>query len=40
MTDKKYRHGRDRDLEASVAQSNEQLNATLLGSELVEWLKS
>jgi len=29
-----------RDLEAFVAQSDEELNATLLGSELVDWLKS
>ena len=29
-----------RDLEAFVAQSDEELNATLLGPELVEWLKS
>lgn len=29
-----------RDLEGFVAQSDEELNATLLGPELVEWLKS
>ena len=29
-----------RDLEAFVAQSDEELNATLLGPELVAWLKS
>lgn len=29
-----------RDLEAFVAQSDDELNATLLGPELVEWLKS
>jgi len=29
-----------RDLEAFVAQSDEELNATLLGPELVEWLRS
>ncbi|MBI2750676.1 MAG: VWA domain-containing protein [Burkholderiales bacterium] len=29
-----------RDLEAFVAQSDEELNAALLGPELVEWLKS
>lgn len=29
-----------RDLEAFVAQSDEQLNAALLGPELLEWLKS
>ena len=29
-----------RDLEAFVAQSDEELNAALLGRELVEWFKS
>lgn len=29
-----------RDLEAFVAQSDEELNAALLGPELVNWLKS
>jgi len=29
-----------RDLEAFVAQSDEELNAALLGPELVEWFKS